>query len=411
MSAEAQVVAGLDIGTTDVCMFIGEYDSDGDVQVTGIGAHPSLGMRKGMVINIDATVRAIRTAKLEAQKMAGLSVNAAFASIGGEHVSSLNSQGNVALRSGEVGKEELDLALESARAVPLTNDEKILHVMPQEYVIDRQDGIKEPMGMSGARLEANVHVVTCAKNAVKNVSKCMSLCNLDVAGVVSSQIASASAVLSDDELDLGVCLIDIGGGTTEIAVYTDGAIRHTEVFPMAGDSVTKDIAMSIRTPVQHAEDLKIRYACASTDLVHDDEKINVPGVGDRQRRELNRHILAAVVESRYRELLTMVQQNIKDAGFTREQLGSGVVLTVGAANMEGVTELAEEIFSLPVSLGVPRNIAGHDAIVRNSAYSTSAGLLAYASKTGRDDMLNGDDSSRLWRRMSTKFGHWLKQNV
>lgn len=411
MSADVQAVAGLDIGTTDVCMFIGEYDSSGSVHVTGIGASASPGMRKGMVINLDATVRAIRKAKKEAEKMAGHSVNAAFASIGGEHVSGLNSHGNVALRAGEVGKDELDLALESARAVPLTSDEKILHVMPQEYVIDRQDGIKEPLGMSGTRLEANVHVVTCAKNAVKNISKCMSLSNLDVAGVVSSQIASASAVLSDDELDLGVCLIDIGGGTTEIAVYTDGAIRSTQVFSIAGDSVTKDIAMSIRTPVRHAEDLKIRYACASTDMVQDDEVINVPGVGDRQARTLNRHILAAVVESRYRELFNLVQKSLDESGFTRERLGSGVVLTGGAANMEGVTELAEEIFNVPVSLGLPRNIAGHDAIVRNSAYATSAGLLAYASKSNREETLNDSDRNRLWRRMSTRFGHWLKQNV
>ncbi|MCY3884870.1 MAG: cell division protein FtsA [Gammaproteobacteria bacterium] len=403
------VLVGLDVGTTKVAVCIGESNGDGAVEVTGIGTHTSTGVRQGMIVNIDATVEAIKSALSQAQTMAGKSVSSAYVSIGGEHVKGVNSQGNVAIRTGEVGTEELDLALESARAVPLSNDEKVMDVIPQEYVIDRQDGIREPKGMSGTRMDANVHVVTCAKNAVRNITKCVSLCGIGIDGIVVEPIASASSVLADDERELGVCLLDIGGGTTDVAVYTDGAIRHTEVVPMAGDSVTKDIAMTLRTPAQHAEELKIRYACALQDLTHEKESIRVPGVADRPDSKLSRQTLAAVVESRYRELIGIVREALDKSGIPSTKLGSGVVLTGGAANMEGVTELAEEVFNLPVSLGRPRNLHGLEGILQNPAYATCSGLLSYASRQKQEGRSHNHQKRSAMQKTMHTLGSWMRK--
>ena len=409
MSNNSASIVGVDIGTTKVAVVIGRRNTGGKIEATGIGTHPSTGVRRGMIVNIDATVEVIKSALNEAQSMAGHSVSSAYVSIGGEHVKGVNSQGNVAIRSGEVGGEELDLALESARAVPLSNDEKVMHVIPQEYVIDWQDGIREPHGMSGTRMDANVHVVTCAKNAVRNLTKCVSLCGIGIVDVVVEPIASASAVLADDECELGVCLLDIGGGTTDIAVYTDGAIRHTEVVPMAGDSVTKDIAMTLRTPAQRAEELKIRYACALQDLTHEDESIRVPGLADRPDSNLSRQTLAAVVESRYRELIELVGKALEGANIPATKLGSGVVLTGGAANMEGVVELAEEIFHLPVSLGRPRNIAGLDGLLQNPAYATCCGLLSYADRHMREARSSNENKQSAFQRSMRSIGTWMRR--
>ncbi|MCY4142486.1 MAG: cell division protein FtsA [Gammaproteobacteria bacterium] len=409
MANNSTPIVGMDIGTTKVSVCIGRQTPEGNVEATGIGTHASTGVRRGMVVNIEATVEAIKSALHEAQSMAGHSVDSAFVSIGGEHVKGVNSQGNVAIRSGEVSNEELDLALESAQAVPLSNDEKVMHVIPQEYVIDWQDGIREPRGMSGTRMDANVHVVCCAKNAVRNVTKCVSLCGIGIKGIVVEPIASASAVLADDERELGVCLLDIGGGTTDIAVFTDGAIRHTEVVSMAGDSVTKDIAMTLRTPAQHAEELKIRYACALQDLTHEDESIRVPGVADRPDSNLSRQTLAAVVESRYRELIEIVRNALKNANIPTTKLGSGVVLTGGAANMEGVVELAEEVFHLPVSLGRPRNISGLDEILQNPAYATCSGLLAFAERQKLENRSGNQQKQSAIRRSMRSLGTWMRR--
>ena len=388
MATNTSVLAGLDIGTTKVAACIGRRDSLGNVEVIGIGEHPSAGVREGMIVNIEATVEAIKAALQEAQSMAGLSVASVWVSIGGSHVNGVNSQGNVAIRSGEVTEDEVQMASESARAVPLSQDEKVLHVIPQEYVIDWQQGIREPLGMSGTRLDANVHVVTCAKNSVRNINKCVNLCGVSIDAIVVEPIASAASVLAGDERELGVCLVDIGGGTTDIVVCTDGAIRHTEVIATAGDSVTRDIAMTLRTPAQHAEELKIRYACALQDLTHEKEAIRVPGVADRPDSSLSRQTLAAVVESRYRELISLVKDAVNNAGIPTTKLGSGVILTGGAANMEGVVELAEEVFHLPVSLGRSRNLKDSSGLLDNPAYATCSGLLVH----GNRQLLEGKSS-------------------
>ena len=308
--------------------------------------------------------------------MAGCSVDAVYAGIAGSHIRSLNSHGIVAIRDREVFAQDIERVIDAAKAMAIPADQKILHVLPQEFIIDTQEGVKEPLGMSGVRLEAKVHMVTCAVNAAQNIEKCIERCGLAVNGVILEQLASSYSVLSDDERDLGVCIVDIGGGTTDIAIFTNGAIRHTAVIPIAGDQVTNDIAMALRTPTQNAEDIKIRYACALTQLAKADEVIKVPGVGEKPERELSRQTLAEVVEPRYDELFRLVQAELRRSGF-EDLIASGIVLTGGGAKMEGLIELAEEIFHMPVSLGAPRNVAGLKAIVRNPVFATSVGLLQY----------------------------------
>ena len=405
----SSTLVGLDIGTTKIAVCIGLRKTDGEMEVIGIGTHPSSGVRDGLIVDIDATVQAMRAAIQEAQTMANHTVKSVLVSIGGEHVKGVNSHGNAAIRTGEVGTEELELALESARAVPLSNDENIVHVIPQEYIIDWQDGIREPRGMSGTRMDANVHVITCAKNAVRNITKCVNLCDVGMDGVVVEPLAASSSVLSEDEFELGVCVIDIGGGTTDVAVYSNGAIRHTEVFPMAGGSVTKDIAMTFRTPAQHAEDIKIKYACALQDLTDEEEQIRVPGVDDRASSELSRYTIASVVESRYRELLEHVKASMEKAGISKDRLRSGVVLTGGAAKMEGVTELAEEVFHLPVSRGTPRNLKGLDGILDNPAYATCAGLLVYGNHHNGDVRFSDRQQPKLMQKLMRYVGKGVKK--
>lgn len=378
MAAESELhkIVGLDIGTNKVAAIVAEVNEDGALEIIGIGTHHSRGLKKGVVVNIESTVQSIQRAVEEAELMAGCSIDSVYAGIAGSHIRSLNSHGIVAIRDREVYPQDIDRVIDAAQAMAIPADQKILHVLPQEYVIDNQEGVKEPLGMSGVRLEAKVHMVTCAVNASQNIEKCIERCGLHVNDVILEQLASSYAVLSDDERELGVCLVDIGGGTTDIAVFTDGAIRHTAVIPIAGDQVTNDIAMALRTPTQNAEDLKIRYACALTQLARVDEVIKVPGVGDKPARELSRQALAEVVEPRYDELFTLIQAELRRSGF-EDLIAAGIVLTGGASKMEGVIELAEEIFHLPVSLGSPHHVAGLRDIVRNPVYATGVGLLQY----------------------------------
>jgi cell division protein FtsA len=318
----------------------------------------------------------------EAELMAGCEIHAVFAGIAGSHVRSLNSHGVVAIRDREVTPGDVEHVIDAARAVAIPADQKILHVLPQEFVVDGQEGIHDPIGMSGVRLEAKVHIVTGAESAAQNIEKCIKRCGLEVEDVVLEQLASSFAVLTEDEKDLGVCMVDIGGGTTDIAVFAQGAIRHTAVIPIAGDQVTNDIAVSMRTPTQHAEDIKIRYACALSQLANPDETIEVPSVGDRPARRLARQTLAEVVEPRYEELFGLVREELRRSGF-EELVVAGLVLTGGSARMEGVIELAEEVFHLPVRLGLPQQIQGLADVVRNPIYATGVGLLLYA----RDNLL------------------------
>ncbi len=374
--SDRNLIVGLDIGTSKVVALVGEIKSDNSIEIIGFGSHPSRGLKKGVVVNIESTVASIQRAVEEAELMAGCQINSVYTGIAGSHVRSLNSHGIVAIRNKEVTAEDVERVIDAARAVAIPADQKILHILPQEFVIDNQEGIREPVGMAGVRLEAKVHIVTGAESAAQNIVKCVQRCGLSVDDIVLEQLASSYAVLADDEKELGVCLVDIGGGTTDIAVFSGGAIRYTAVIPIAGDQVTNDIAVSLRTPTQHAEEIKLKYACALSQLAHADETIEVPSVGDRPPRRLARQTLAEVVEPRYEELFAMVRQELQRSGY-EEVVAAGVVLTGGSSKMEGAVELAEEVFHMPVRLGSPQHVTGLGDVVRNPIYATGVGLLLY----------------------------------
>jgi cell division protein FtsA len=402
---DRNMIVGLDIGTSKVVALVGEVAEDGGIEIVGIGSHPSKGLKKGVVINIESTVQSIQRAIEEAELMAGCQIHSVYAGIAGNHIRSLNSHGNVAIRDGEVFPHDLERVIDAAQAVKIPADQRVLHILPQEYVIDDQEGIKEPLGMSGVRLEAKVHLVTCATNAAQNIDKCIRRCGLEVEDVILEQLASSHAVLTEDELELGVCMVDIGGGTTDIAIFHDGAIHHTGVIPIAGDQVTNDIAMALRTPYQHAEEIKIKYACALTQLAGPEETIKVPSVGDRPPRDLSRQALAEVVEPRYDELFTLVQAELRRSGF-EELIPAGIVLTGGSSKMEGVMELAEEIFHMPVRVGYPQSVAGLTDIVRNPIYSTGVGLLIYGRRQqeqGKSSGTRGESQTGSWGRLKAWF--------
>lgn len=401
--SDKNLIVALDIGTSKVVSIVGEISAQDEIEIIGIGSHPSRGLKKGVVVNIDSTVQSIQRAVEEAELMAGCQIHSVYAGIAGSHIKSLNSHGIVAIKDKEVGTSDVDRVIDAARAVAIPADQKILHVLPQEFVIDSQEGIREPVGMSGVRLEAKVHLVTGAVSAVQNIVKCVRRCGLDVDDIILEQLASSYAVLSEDEKELGVCLVDIGGGTTDIAVFTEGAIRHTAVIPIAGDQVTNDIAVALRTPTQHAEEIKIRYACALTQLAMVDETIEVPSVGDRPARRLARQTLAEVVEPRYEELFTLVQAELRRSGF-EDLCAAGVVLTGGTSKMEGVVELAEEIFHMPVRLGLPQGVGGLADVVRNPIYSTGVGLLLYGKHNrGHAPELSGGGMRSVVQRMKSWF--------
>jgi cell division protein FtsA len=401
-----RIIVGLDIGTSKVAAIVGELTADGDIEIIGIGSHRSRGLKKGVVVNIESTVQSIQRAVEEAELMAGCHIDEVYAGIAGSHVRSLNSHGIVAIRDREVFPQDIERVIDAAQAVAIPADQKVLHILPQEYLVDNQEGVREPLGMSGVRLEAKVHLVTCAVNAAQNVEKCIERCGLKVKDVILEQLASSYAVLSDDERELGVCLVDIGGGTTDIAVFTEGAIRHTAVIPIAGDQVTNDIAMALRTPTQNAEEIKIKYACALTQLARADETIKVPGVGDKPPKELSRQALAEVVEPRYDELFTLVQAELRRSGF-EDLVAAGIVLTGGSSKMEGVIELAEEIFHMPVSLGTPKHITGLKDIVRNPIYATGVGLLLYGKQ--REEETRGRGKGRT-SGVVKRLKSWVSEN-
>ena len=400
------MIVGLDIGTSKVVAIVGEISAEGELSVVGLGSHKSNGLKKGVVVNIDSTVQSIQRAVEEAELMAGCQIHSVYAGIAGSHIRSLNSHGIVAIKDREVYPQDVERVIDAAQAVAIPADQKILHILPQEYVIDEQEGVKEPLGMSGVRLEAKVHLVTCALNAAHNVEKCIKRCGLEVEDIILEQLASSYAVLTEDEKELGVCMVDVGGGTTDIAVFYDGAIRHTAVIPIAGDQVTNDIAMALRTPTQHAEEIKIKYACALAKLTGAEETIKVPSVGDRPPRELSRQALAEVVEPRYEELFTLIQAELRRSGF-EDMIPAGIVLTGGTSKMEGVAELAEEIFHMPVRLGSPQSVRGLRDIVNNPIYSTGVGLLIYGMKQqGGGGSVFSNNEESLWARLKG----WVQKN-
>ena len=369
------LIVGLDIGTSKIVTIVGEIKVEGTLEVIGVGMHESSGMKKGMVVNIDATVSAIQRALGDAELMADCKIREVYTGIAGGHIKSSNANGMVKIKDKEVSQIDIERVIETASSISLPADQQTLHILEQEFSIDGQEGIKKPLGMSGMRLEVEVHIVTGAIAAAQNIMKCVHRCGLDVREMILQPLASSKAVLADDEKDLGVCLVDIGGGTTDVAIFTGGAIRHTAVIPIAGDQITNDIAMALRTPTKDAEDIKIKYGCALHQLA-DDAPIEVPGVGERGARMLSRQTLAEVIEPRVEELYALVQAELRRSGF-EDLLSSGLVITGGSSAMHGRVELGEEIFHMPVRLGLPRYVGGLSDVVRTPRFSTALGLLLY----------------------------------
>ncbi|WP_295881191.1 cell division protein FtsA [uncultured Thiohalocapsa sp.] len=400
--SEKNLLVGLDIGTSKVAALVGELKADDTIEIIGIGTHPSHGLKKGVVVDIESTVQSIQRAVEEAELMAGCEIHSVHAGIAGSHVRSLNSHGITAIKDHEVVQADVDRVIDAARAVAIPADQKILHILPQEFIIDDQEGIREPIGMSGVRLEARVHMVTGAVSAAQNIVKCIRRCGLEVDDLVLGQLSSSYAVLGEDEKELGVCLVDMGGGTTDLAVFTDGAIRHTACIPIAGDQVTNDIAVALRTPTQHAEDIKVRHGCAlSSRGVSED--IEVPSIGERPARQLSRQTLAEVVEPRYEELLNLLQGELRRSGF-EDLVAGGVVLTGGAAKMDGLMELAEDVFHMPVRLGVPQYVTGLEDTIADAVYATGVGLLIYAQQHRFAAGSEYAESAGFWGRLRRWFG-------
>ncbi len=404
MRKDKNIIVGLDIGTSKVVAIVGEVKVDGEIEIIGIGTHPSHGLKKGVVVNIESTVQSIQRAVEEAELMSGVEIDSVYAGIAGSHVSSLNSHGIVGINDGEVSPSDVERVIDAARAVPIPADQRILHILPQEFIIDGQEGIHEPVGMSGVRLEVQVHMVTGAVSAAQNIIKCVRRCGLEVQDLILEQIASSYSVLDEEEKELGVCLVDIGGGTTDIAVFTGGSIRHTAVIPIAGDQVTNDIAVALRTPTHHAEEIKLKYACALGKLPAAEETIEVPSIGDRPPRRMSRQTLAEVVEPRYEELLGLVQEELRRSGF-ESLVAGGIVLTGGSSKMEGLVDLAEEVFHMPVRLGVPQYVTGLVDVVRNPIHATGVGLLLFGQQ---NSSINVPSESRgmlraTWERMKSWF--------
>ncbi|MCY3750653.1 MAG: cell division protein FtsA [Gammaproteobacteria bacterium] len=405
----SNLIVGLDIGTSKVVAIVAEINDENEIEIIGLGSCRSRGLKKGVVVNIESTVQTIRSAIQEAELMAGCNIHAVFTGIAGNHIRSLNSHGIVAIRDNEVTAGDIERVIDAAKAVAIPADQKILHIIPRDFIIDGQEGIKEPIGMSGVRLEAKVHIVTGAVSAAQNIIKCVRRCGLEADDIVLEQLASSYSVLTEDEKDLGVCLVDIGGGTTDLAVFTNGAISHTSVIPIAGDHVTNDIAVALRTPTQNAEEIKVQHACALAQLATSDETVDVPSVGNRPLRRMSRQTLAEVVEPRYVELFSLVQAELRRSGYER-QIVAGIVLTGGSSNMQGVVELAEEVFHMPVRVGTPQYVSGLVELIRNPIYATGVGLLLY----GRGRQQDGDRTRRLdtgatsiWNRMKS----WFQGNV
>ncbi|MDP1772955.1 MAG: cell division protein FtsA [Methylobacter sp.] len=402
---ERNLIVGLDIGTSKVAAIVGELSSDGNIEIIGIGSTPSRGLKKGVVVNLESTVQSIQRAIEEAELMAGCQIKSVYAGIAGSHIRSLNSHGIVAIKDKEVTQYDIDRVIDSARAVAIPADQKILHILPQEFVIDLQEGIKEPIGMSGIRLEAKVHMVTGSVSASQNIVKCIRRCGLEVEDIVLEQLASCNSVLTEDEKELGVCLIDIGGGTTDIAIFVEGAIKHTAVIPIAGDQVTNDIAVALRTPTLNAEDIKRKYACALTQLANVDEVIEVPSIGDRAPRKISTQNLAEIIEPRYEELMLLVQSELRRSGF-EELIAAGIVLTGGSSKVMGLIDLAEEIFHMPVRMGGPQNVTGLTEVVKNPIHSTGVGLLMY----GKDHQGVGRSIDSDGPSVFSRMKNWFQGN-
>lgn len=403
---ERNIITGLDIGTSKIIALVGEVSSDGKIELIGLGRHPSRGLKRGVVVDIEATVNSIQRAVQEAELMAGCEVRSVYAGIAGSHIRSLNSHGIVAIRDNEVSQADVDRVIEAAKAVAIPADQKILHILPQEFIIDNQGSIREPVGMAGVRLETRVHIVTGSVSAAQNIAKCVRRCGLELNDVILEQLASSHAVLTDDEKELGVCLIDIGAGTTDIAIFYEGAIQFTAVIPIAGDQVTNDIAMALRTPSKAAENIKISYGCALSELANTNEMIEVLSVNERPGRKISTKALSEVVCARYEELFILVRNELRRSGF-EDLVAAGIVLTGGASQVNGAIELAEMCFEMPVRHGYAQQLSGLSEVATNPAMATGVGLLLHGYQQQYEGGYNvptmGDSESGMWTRMKKWF--------
>jgi cell division protein FtsA len=402
------LIVGLDIGTSKIVTVVAEVTPEGRMQIIGTGSHESRGLKKGVVVNIDTTVNSIQRALEEAELMADCKISRVYTGIAGSHIKSFNSHGMVAIKDKEVTQFDIDRVIETARAVNIPTDQQILHILTQEFIIDGQEDVREPLGMSGMRLEVKVHIVTGAVSAAQNIVKCVRRCGLEVGDLILQPLASSLACLTEDEKELGVALVDIGGGTTDVAVFTQGAIRHTAVIPIAGDQITNDIAMALRTPTPEAEDIKLRYGVAMQRLAGAEEMIEVPGIGDRGPRSMSRQALAAVIEPRIEELFSLVQQSLRESGY-EELLSSGIVLTGGSANLPGMVELGEEMFSMPVRIGSPKYEGSLADVVKSPRHSTAIGLL-YEGMAQRQHQGRILQKTGSFKNMAGKMKAWFQGN-
>jgi len=402
---ERKLVVGLDIGTSKISVAVGEITPDNQLSIIGVGNQPARGMDKGGVNDLNLVIQAIQRAINEAELMADCQISSIYLGISGKHISCQNENGMVPINDKEVIQEDVDNVIHTARSVPISAERRMLHVLPQEYSIDCQDGIKSPIGMSGVRMEAKVHIVTCANDMAKNLVKCVDRCDLNADQLIFSALASSYAVLTEDEKELGVCVVDMGAGTMDISVFTGGTLRHTAVVPVAGNQVTSDISKIFRTPLSHAEDIKVQYACALKQLVSMEESIDVPSVGGRPARSMSRHTLSEVVEPRYQELFELIQDEIRESGL-EDQIAAGYVLTGGTAKMEGVLEFAEEIFQMPVRVASPLAVQGLKEYINDPSYATVVGLLHYgmqAKSALETEQNKRENVGDFWSRIQAWF--------
>ena len=400
-----QILVGLDIGTTKICAIVSEVTEEGTLNIIGVGSSQSRGLRKGVVVDIESTVESIKKAVEEAELMAGCEIHTVYTGIGGAHIKGFNSHGVVAVKATEVSAGDLERVLDAARAVALPMDRQVVHVLPQEFVVDDQDGIKQPIGMAGVRLEAKVHIITASVTSTQNVVKCCERSGLSVADLVLEPLAAAEAVVTPEERELGVALVDIGGGTTDIVVFHNGAVKHTAVLPIGGNHLTNDIATGLRTPFADAEKIKQRFGCALSNMVARTETIEVPSVGGRSPRILSRHILAEIIEPRVEEIFALVAREVARSGY-EDILASGVVVTGGSTVLEGVPELAEQVFHLPVRLGVPLSVGGLVDVVSSPMYATGVGLILHGL---RRSAMNGNHDGRFWSRMRHRVNEIFRE--
>jgi cell division protein FtsA len=404
-----EIIVGLDIGTTKICAVVGEI-VHGGVEIIGIGTHPSDGLRKGVVINIEKTVNSIKEAVEEAETMAGCEISSVYAGIAGGHIKGFNSHGVIALKEKEVTKKDIERVIEAASAVAIPMDREVIHVLEQEFIVDEQDGIMDPLGMSGVRMEAKIHIVTGAVTSAQNIIKCANRAGLDVHDIVLESLASSEAVLTDEERNIGVVLVDFGGGTTDMAVFSKGSIKHTSVLALGGDNLTYDISIGLRTPKIEAEKIKMKYGCALTSMIGKDETIEVPGVGGRSPRVLPRQILGEILEPRVEEIFTLIQNDLIRSGY-ESIVNSGVVITGGSSELSGVVEIAEQIFNVPARLGYPTRVGGLTEIVNKPMYATAVGLVLYGAKRKDVEKKFRIRDGNIFGRVVERMKKWFKDVI